>query len=216
MATPEQLPLELGATPAPTFDNFVATGNEEAVLRLRALIPQVVDGTATDRLVYLWGEEGSGRSHLLQAICAQTEAGGYEVRTLEPDAPPEAFEFDPTITVWTIDVTGERQLVTIDLSWIGTQLDRYEQDDLILLEVIVEDDGTLRAVSVAETRDSGHTSDHHIDPDDDKKPSAPAATATIAPTGTGTPASRRRAACSTITSRSRRATSPTSSHVAAW
>ncbi|MDF6860936.1 hypothetical protein NMT95_24370, partial [Escherichia coli] len=103
MATPEQLPLELGATPAPTFDNFVATGNEEAVLRLRALIPQVVDGTATDRLVYLWGEEGSGRSHLLQAICAQTEAGGYEVRTLEPDAPPEAFEFDPTITVWTID-----------------------------------------------------------------------------------------------------------------
>jgi DnaA family protein len=103
MATPEQLPLELGATPAPTFDNFVATGNEEAVLRLRGLIPQVVDGTAVDRLVYLWGESGSGRSHLLQAISAQTEAGGFEARTLEPDAPPEAFEFDPAVTVWTID-----------------------------------------------------------------------------------------------------------------
>jgi DnaA family protein len=103
MAQPEQLPLELGAPPAPTFDNFVAAGNEEALLRLRALVPQVVDGTATDRLVYLWGEEGSGRSHLLQAICAQAEAGGYEVRTLEPDAPAEAYDFDPKVTVWTID-----------------------------------------------------------------------------------------------------------------
>ncbi|CAJ0810890.1 MULTISPECIES: DnaA regulatory inactivator Hda [Ralstonia] len=103
MAQPEQLPLELGAPPAPTFDNFVAAGNEEALLRLRALVPQVVDGTATDRLVYLWGEEGSGRSHLLQAICAQAEAGGYEVRTLEPDAPAEAYDFDPDVTVWTID-----------------------------------------------------------------------------------------------------------------
>ncbi|WP_042589030.1 DnaA ATPase domain-containing protein, partial [Ralstonia solanacearum] len=103
MALPQQLPLEFGATPAPTIDNFVATGNEEAVLRLSGLIAELAHGRAADRLVYLWGESGSGRSHLLHAVCAQAEAAGFQARYLEAKAPLEAFEYDPAITIWAID-----------------------------------------------------------------------------------------------------------------
>lgn len=103
MALPQQLPLEFGATPAPTIGNFVATGNEEAVLRLSGLVAELAVGRAADRLVYLWGESGSGRSHLLHAVCAQAEAAGFQARYLEAKAPLEAFEYDPAITIWAID-----------------------------------------------------------------------------------------------------------------
>lgn len=56
--------LDLLQQAAPTLANFVASGNAEAVEALRAL---AADG-GSDRIVYLWGEPGCGRSHLLQAL----------------------------------------------------------------------------------------------------------------------------------------------------
>ncbi|HYG53752.1 MAG TPA: DnaA/Hda family protein [Burkholderiales bacterium] len=58
-----QLPLELLAPAAPSFDNFVAGGNAEAMAAVRAL----AEGRLAERIVYLWGAQGSGRSHLLRA-----------------------------------------------------------------------------------------------------------------------------------------------------
>jgi DnaA family protein len=62
----------LGIAPewVPTLDNFVAGRNVELLAALR----QAADGAAAVRAVYLWGEKGCGRSHLLQAMVAQ-EAG---------------------------------------------------------------------------------------------------------------------------------------------
>ena len=58
-----QLLLELAPPPAPSFDNFIAGANAAVVAALR------VFGTpgSDDRVVYLWGSSGSGRSHLLAA-----------------------------------------------------------------------------------------------------------------------------------------------------
>lgn len=58
-----QLPLALTAARQPSFDNFVAGSNAEALERVRSL----ACGNLTERIVYLWGEPGSGRSHLLAA-----------------------------------------------------------------------------------------------------------------------------------------------------
>jgi DnaA family protein len=58
-----QLPLELSARPAPAFDNFVAGENREALEAVRAMAA----GTLAEPIVYLWGEAGSGRTHLLRA-----------------------------------------------------------------------------------------------------------------------------------------------------
>jgi DnaA family protein len=59
----QQLPLEISPPPEPDFDNFLAGGNAEALARVKALAL----GTLPEAIVYLWGERGSGRSHLLRA-----------------------------------------------------------------------------------------------------------------------------------------------------
>jgi DnaA-homolog protein len=59
----EQLPLEISAAPQPGFDNYVAGANAEALERVRELAA----GRLSETIVYLWGEHGSGRSHLLRA-----------------------------------------------------------------------------------------------------------------------------------------------------
>jgi DnaA family protein len=59
----QQLPLDIGPAAAPDFDNFVAGPNAEALERVRAL----ARGELREAIVYLWGDAGSGRSHLLRA-----------------------------------------------------------------------------------------------------------------------------------------------------
>jgi DnaA-homolog protein len=60
---PRQLPLEISPPAQPTLENFIAGANAEALERVRALAA----GTLQEAIVYLWGEQGSGRSHLLRA-----------------------------------------------------------------------------------------------------------------------------------------------------
>lgn len=63
MNTPRQLTLDLVRPLQPTLDNFVVGRNAEALAALRAL-----DRGAGERLIYVWGETGSGRSHLISAL----------------------------------------------------------------------------------------------------------------------------------------------------
>ena len=63
----QQLPLAISPAPAPTFDNFIEGANSEALLRVREL----AEGSLQETIVYLWGEPGSGRSHLLRSAAAR-------------------------------------------------------------------------------------------------------------------------------------------------
>ena len=60
-----QLVLGISPPPRPSLDNFIAGANAELVERLREFqaddFPEII--------LYLWGEAGSGKSHLLRA-CA--------------------------------------------------------------------------------------------------------------------------------------------------
>jgi DnaA family protein len=58
-----QLALGISPPPQPTLDNFVPGANAELVARLR----EFQAGKFPDVILYLWGEAGSGKSHLLQA-----------------------------------------------------------------------------------------------------------------------------------------------------
>ena len=58
-----QLVLDLAPAVEPDFDNYVAGPNAEAVASLRSFAA----GATRDAVMYLWGEPGSGRSHLLRA-----------------------------------------------------------------------------------------------------------------------------------------------------
>ena len=67
-----QLALGLAPPPAPAFDNFFPGPNVEAMSALHSL----ASGQSGEHFVYLWGERGCGRSHLLQAAVAAASSRG--------------------------------------------------------------------------------------------------------------------------------------------
>ncbi len=77
----EQLVLPISAAPAPSFGNFIAGANAPALAHLEALAP----GAGPS---YLWGPEGSGKSHLLQATARAWQArGGGAAARFGADSP---------------------------------------------------------------------------------------------------------------------------------
>jgi DnaA family protein len=85
----QQLVLDIGPTAAPAFDNFVAGPNAEALARVRSL----AEGKLREAIVYLWGDPGSGRTHLLRAAArANPELViADDVQSLEPAAQQQLF-----------------------------------------------------------------------------------------------------------------------------
>ena len=84
-----QLPLEISPPAAPSLDNFVAGANAEALAAVRALAA----GSLHEAIVYLWGERGSGRSHLLRAATRANPGliAADDVETLDPTAQQTLF-----------------------------------------------------------------------------------------------------------------------------
>jgi DnaA family protein len=65
-----QLPLPISAAAQPSLDNYVAGANAEALERVRL----AARGELKEAVLYLWGEPGSGRTHLLRAAGAANPA----------------------------------------------------------------------------------------------------------------------------------------------
>ena len=85
----QQLALDLIQPLRPSLDNFVVGRNAEVIAALRNLA-----AGGSERFVYLWGGEGSGRTHLLQAIAASAAS-----RWIDGASAP--VEFDPPYgSIW--------------------------------------------------------------------------------------------------------------------
>ncbi|MGQ0509544.1 MAG: HdaA/DnaA family protein [Betaproteobacteria bacterium] len=83
----KQLALEITQPPDPTLGNFVPGDNAELLERLQALIA----GRLGETIVYLWGEPGSGRSHLLAACAAAGIQTADDVETLDEPGQIDLF-----------------------------------------------------------------------------------------------------------------------------
>ena len=59
-----QLPLSFGQTEAFSFDQFLTGNNSEVVQKLLSVVNNLQSES-----IFIWGGEGSGKSHLLQALC---------------------------------------------------------------------------------------------------------------------------------------------------
>jgi DnaA family protein len=70
-----QLVLDIAPPAAPVFANFVAGANREALSAVEGLAA----GAGTEPRLYLWGEPGSGKSHLLRAAVAAAVSGAAVV-----------------------------------------------------------------------------------------------------------------------------------------
>lgn len=66
----QQLPLDVRLIQPPSFDNFVAGPNQELVAMLRA----IASGERPAKCLLIWGEPGSGKSHLIQALAQSGES----------------------------------------------------------------------------------------------------------------------------------------------
>jgi len=68
----QQLLLELAPPPPPTLENFSPGRNGAALEALREAL------TGGERFVFLWGPEGSGKTHLLRAFSEAAAAAKHE------------------------------------------------------------------------------------------------------------------------------------------
>ncbi len=59
----KQLLLDISAEVAPTLENFLPARNAELLHALQTIL----QGGVGERFIYIWGEPGSGKSHLLKA-----------------------------------------------------------------------------------------------------------------------------------------------------
>ena len=83
----KQLLLDIKPAAAPSLQNFVVGRNAEAIASLEALFSNL----SQSKFIYLWGENGSGKSHLLSACKAMGGRVVDDVHLLKNDAQIDLF-----------------------------------------------------------------------------------------------------------------------------
>ena len=89
----DQLLLDITPSSRPTFDNFVVGSNGELI----SVLQHALAGSSAERCIYLWGDEGSGKSHLLQA-CVNSNPDAVYARASVPE-PADIVALDDVETL---------------------------------------------------------------------------------------------------------------------
>ena len=93
--TMKQLALDIGLATGPTLERFFAGPNEAALQHLRLAAGAGSSETTRSPVpTYLWGEPGSGKTHLLKAVRQALREQGSSVGWLDPTVgePPDFDE----------------------------------------------------------------------------------------------------------------------------
>ena len=80
-----QLIFEFPVNPKYSFDNFVVCSGNRTAFHFAQM---VMDGNSTDNLLYVYGPPGSGKTHLLMAICEGLAARHRESETAPAGSVP--------------------------------------------------------------------------------------------------------------------------------
>jgi len=78
----KQMALDIGLHTTPTLDSFFAGPNSAALQHLRLWTTSQMPSPVP---TYLWGESGSGKSHLLRAVQTELSSSGVTVGWLDAD-----------------------------------------------------------------------------------------------------------------------------------
>lgn len=88
----KQIVLDMGLASGPTLQNFFPGPNEDVCQHLRLWVGNELRSPVP---TYLWGEPGSGKTHLLRAVSQALQAQGTAVGWLDATvAEPASFEAD--------------------------------------------------------------------------------------------------------------------------
>lgn len=93
----KQLLLDLNAHEPPALDTFVTGQNGELLALLERVARGAVSGLG-ERFIYLWGEAGAGKTHLLRAL-GSLDGAIY----LDGDADEAALDFRPELRLYLLD-----------------------------------------------------------------------------------------------------------------
>lgn len=108
-----QLLLNLDAEKPQTLDSFVIGQNAELTHLLKRISAHGAS-SLDERFIYLWGEPGAGKTHLLHALACAADA-----RYIGLDAAGDAFLFASDVAVYLLDdcdkLSPERQIEAFDL-----------------------------------------------------------------------------------------------------
>ena len=108
-----QLLLDLDAEKPQSLDTYVIGQNAE-VVHLLHLFAKRTPSTYGERVVYLWGGPGAGKSHLLQAL-ANDKAARYITAT----APIASFLYNAEISLYLLDdcekIASSKQIAAFNL-----------------------------------------------------------------------------------------------------
>jgi len=102
-----QLLLDIAPDSQPTLDNFVAGRNLELLSALRHAL-----AGGSERCFYLWGEAGSGRSHLLQA-CVRAALDARRSAAYAQGSVPQFAEMVAVDDVERLDETAQIELFNL-------------------------------------------------------------------------------------------------------
>ncbi|MDP2694366.1 MAG: DnaA regulatory inactivator Hda, partial [Gallionella sp.] len=102
-----QLLLDIAPEWQPALDNFVAGHNLELLSALRHAL-----AGGSERCFYLWGEAGSGRSHLLQA-CVRAALDARRSAAYAQGSVPQFAEMVAVDDVERLDKTAQIELFNL-------------------------------------------------------------------------------------------------------
>ena len=134
-----QLPLALALAAHASFETFVGGGNATAVEHVRSLARGGAD------TVWLWGGEGAGKTHLLQAACRDaTEAGRRAMYVALPAGSPDILSDLERVDLVAVD---DVHAVAGDLKW--------EQALFVVLNAFLGRSGALLLAAAAPASQCG-------------------------------------------------------------
>ena len=87
----KQLALDIGLASTPTLNNFFSGPNADTLNHLRLW---TASGSRAPVPTYLWGESGSGKTHLLQAVAQHIKGQGAKVGWMDASTAQPA-DFNP-------------------------------------------------------------------------------------------------------------------------
>jgi DnaA family protein len=92
-----QLLLDISPDKQPRLDNFVAGRNLELLSALRHALFGSNSAGSSDRCFYLWGETGSGKSHLLRACVHAALDAGHSAFYAHGSVPPQVLDMGAAV-----------------------------------------------------------------------------------------------------------------------
>jgi DnaA-homolog protein len=118
MSVHPQLPLRIGLRDSATFSNFYPGANASAHHTLQR---------GDEPFIYLWGAQGTGKSHLLQAACHAVTAQGGQAIYLPFDEPGVSAEMLEGLEGMALVCLDGLQLVAGDKAWEAALFHLYNR-----------------------------------------------------------------------------------------